>query len=162
MSENQTPFRKMRRFKQQLTDEECIELLQKEPRGVLSVVGENGYPYGFPMDFVYDEGKLYFHCAKEGHKIDAVKACDKVSFSVIDEGVRKDGDWPLHFKSVILFGRIRILQDREEILSKVRLLGLKYFPSAVDVEEELKHSGNRVSCLELTIDHITGKRIKES
>ena len=114
------------------------------------------------MDFVYDEGKLYFHCAKEGHKIDAVKACDKVSFSVIDEGVRKDGDWPLHFKSVILFGRIRILQDREEILSKVRLLGLKYFPSAEDVEEELKHSGNRVSCLELTIDHITGKRIKES
>ena len=162
MSENQTPFRKMRRFKQQLTDEECIELLQKEPRGVLSVIGENGYPYGFPMDFVYDEGKLYFHCAKEGHKIDAVKACDKVSFSVIDEGVRKDGDWPLHFKSVILFGRIRILQDREEILSKVRLLGLKYFPSAEDVEEELKHSGNRVSCLELTIDHITGKRIKES
>ena len=162
MSEKQTAFRSMRRLKQQLTHEECVELLKKEPRGVLSVLGENGYPYGFPMDFVYDEGKLYFHCAKEGHKIDAIQACDKVSFSVIDEGVRKGDDWPLHFKSVILFGRMRILEDREEIISKVRLLGLKYFPDAESVEEELKRSGSRVACLELTIDHMTGKRIKES
>ena len=155
-------FRAMRRFKQQLTDEECIELLKKEPRGVLSVLGDDGYPYGIPIDFVYDQGKLYFHCAKEGHKIDAIRSCDKASFSLIDEGVRKDGDWPLHFKSVILFGRIRILEDREEILSKVRLLGLKYFPSPEEVEEELRHSGNRVCCLELSVEHMTGKRIKES
>ncbi len=85
-----------------------------------------------------------------------------MSFSVIDEGVRKGDDWPLHFKSVILFGRMRILEDREEIISKVRLLGLKYFPDAESVEEELKRSGSRVACLELTIDHMTGKRIKES
>ena len=155
-------FRAMRRFKQQLTDEECVALLEKEPRGFLSVLGDDGYPYGIPIDFVYDGGKLYFHCAKEGHKIDAIQACDKVSFSVIDEGVRKGDDWPLHFKSVIVFGRIRILEDREEILSKVRLLGLKYFPDAESVEEELKHSGSRVACLELTIDHMTGKRVKES
>ena len=155
-------FRAMRRFKQQLTDEECVALLEKEPRGFLSVLGDDGYPYGIPIDFVYDGGKLYFHCAKEGHKIDAIQAWDKVSFSVIDEGVRKGDDWPLHFKSVIVFGRIRILEDREEILSKVRLLGLKYFPDAESVEEELKHSGSRVACLELMIDHMTGKRVKES
>ena len=68
-------FREMRRFKQVLSQEECIEVLKNEPRGVLSLIGEDGYPYGIPMDHWYceEDGKLYFHCAKEGHKLDAVK-----------------------------------------------------------------------------------------
>jgi uncharacterized protein len=67
-------FRKMRRSKQELTKEECIEILKKEPRGVLSVQGEEGYPYGMPMTHWYNEkdGKIYFHGAKSGHKIDAI------------------------------------------------------------------------------------------
>ena len=77
-------FRTMRRFKQELTREECLAVLRSQPRGVLSLLGENGYPYGLPIDYWYNEtdGKLYFHGAKEGHKIDAIRACDKASFCI--------------------------------------------------------------------------------
>ena len=86
-------FRGMRRFKQELTQEECINVLINEPRGILSVLGDEGYPYGMVMNHWYytEDGKLYFHCAKEGHKIDAIKSCDKVSYCVHDEGFRKEG-----------------------------------------------------------------------
>ena len=106
-------FRTMRRFKQELTREECLAVLRSQPRGVLSLLGENGYPYGLPIDYWYNEtdGKLYFHGAKEGHKIDAIRACDKASFCVHDEGQRVAGEWPLHFCSVIVFGRIAPVTD---------------------------------------------------
>ena len=99
----------MRRFKQQITQEECIEVLKNAPRGVLSVHGEDGYPYGLPISHWYNEedGKLYFHGAKAGHKLDAIRANDKVSFCVMDEGYREEGDWALNIKSVIIFGRIK-------------------------------------------------------
>ena len=100
-------FREMVRKKQQLTKEEAIELLKKEPRGVLSLLGDDGYPYGVPIDHWYnpEDGKLYFHCGKRGHKIDAIRSCDKASFCVCDEGYRKEGDWALNIKSVIVFGK---------------------------------------------------------
>ena len=79
-------FRPMRRFKQQLTQEECVEILNTEVRGVLSVLGDDDYPYGIPIDFYYNqqENKIYFHGAKEGHKIDSIKKHNKVSFCVYD------------------------------------------------------------------------------
>ncbi len=157
-----TEFRKMRRFKQALPYEECEEILRGEPRGVLSVLGENGYPYGFPMDFVYEDGKLYFHCAKVGHKLDALRACDRVSFCVMDQGYRKEGDWALNIRSVIIFGRIRFIEDPEETIERVRHLGLKYYPTRESVEEEIRQAGARVQILELTIDHMTGKLVNES
>ena len=96
-------FRKMRRFKQQLEQKECIEVLKSQPRGVLSILGEDGYPYGIPIDYWYceEENRIYFHGAKEGHKIDAIKECDKASFCVYDEGYREEGEWALNIKSVI-------------------------------------------------------------
>ena len=84
-------FRKMRRTKQEITKYECEEVLKQEPRGVLAVAGNEGYPYAFPMNHVYMDGKLYFHCAKEGHKIDALGENNKVSFCVMDQGFRRDG-----------------------------------------------------------------------
>ena len=109
-------FRPMRRFKQLISDEECKEVLLSEPRGVLSVIGDEGYPYGIPMDHWYSEsdGKLYFHCAREGHKLDAIRACDKVSYCVMDKGFRKDGEWALNIRSVVIFGRIKIVDDEEK------------------------------------------------
>ena len=103
-------FRKMRRFKQQVPEENCIEILKREPRGVLAVLGDDGYPYTVPLDFYYDEGdgKIYFHGAKEGHKLDAIAKCDKVSFCVMDQGFKKDGDWALNITSVVVFGRARM------------------------------------------------------
>ena len=53
-------FRKMRRFKQQIPTGDCIKLLEKAPRGILAVLGDEGYPYTIPLNFVYDEGKIYF------------------------------------------------------------------------------------------------------
>ena len=155
-------FRKMRRFKQQLSEEKCVEILKKEPRGVMAVAGENGYPYAFPIDFVYDSGMLYFHCAREGYKLDAIKKCGRVSFCVMDEGFRRDGEWALNISSVIVFGRVKILADSERIIEALRLLGSKYYPSRQDVEREIERTLSRVCMLELEIDHMTGKLVNES
>lgn len=106
-------FREMRRIKQALSQDECTEVLKNEPRGVLSLIGENGYPYGIPMDHWYceDDGKLYFHCAKEGHKLDALNACSKASYCVYDQGYRKEGEWALNIRSVVIFGQISVVEN---------------------------------------------------
>lgn len=156
-------FRGMRRFKQELTKEECIDILINEPRGVLSVIGEGGYPYGMVMNHWYHEadGKLYFHGAKEGHKIDAIKSCDKVSYCVHDEGFRKEGEWALNIKSVIVFGRIRIVEDEEKMREICSNLYRKFDDNEDALKHELTHL-SRVMCLELTPEHMTGKLVKES
>ena len=156
-------FRGMRRFKQELTKEECVNILMNEPRGVLSVIGEGGYPYGMVMNHWYHEadGKLYFHGAKEGHKIDAIKSCDKVSYCVHDEGFRKEGEWALNIKSVIVFGRIRIVEDEEKIREICMNLYRKFDDDEDAPKHELTHL-SRVMCLELTPEHMTGKLVKES
>lgn len=158
-------FRKMRRFKQQLTDEACIQILKHEKRGVLSVLGDDGYPYGVPLDHYYNEenGRLYFHCAMAGHKLDAIRACDKVSYCVTDEGHHEDGvSWSLTFRSVIVFGRMKVLDDHAAALHLARLLGEKFTQDKAYLDNEIKHAGPRMLMLELTPEHITGKRINES
>lgn len=157
-------FREMRRFKQQISTEKCIEMLKKEPRGVLSVLGDEDYPYGMPINFYYDEqdGKIYFHCAKQGHKVDSLNKHDKVSFCIYDQGYQEEGQWPLHINSVIAFGRIKMVEDYEKTVEKSRMLGLKYYPTAESVEEEIKRDVSRVQLLEMTIEHMTGKLVKES
>lgn len=158
-------FRKMRRFKQQLTDEACIQILKHEKRGVLSVLGDDGYPYGVPLDHYYNEenGRLYFHCAMAGHKLDAIRACDKVSYCVTGEGHHEDGvSWSLTFRSVIVFGRMKVLDDHEAALHLAHLLGEKFTQDQAYLDNEIKHAGPRMLMLELTPEHITGKRINES
>lgn len=157
-------FRKMRRFKQQLSGEECSEVLLHETRGVLSVLGDDGYPYGVPINFLYipEDGKIYFHGAKSGHKIDAIRACDKASFCVYDHGYRKEGEWALNVKSVIIFGRIRILEDQDKISEVCRKLCRKFVDDDSYFEYEMVHSGPALQCLELTIEHMTGKLVNES
>ncbi|MBP3771152.1 MAG: pyridoxamine 5'-phosphate oxidase family protein [Treponema sp.] len=156
-------FRQMRRFKQQVSEEKCIEILKNEWRGVLAVLGDDGYPYTIPLDFYYDEGdgKIYFHGAKEGHKVDAIEKCDKVSFCVMDKGFKKDEDWALNITSVVAFGRIKKVEDFEKVKEKVCKLGRKYHPSAEAVEIEWENAKNRVLCLEMTIEHMTGKLVNE-
>ena len=133
-------FREMRRKKQQLEESECVEILKNEKRGVLSVIGDDGYPYGIPMDHYYNEenGKIYFHCALEGHKMDAVKACDKVSYCVFDEGYRNEGEWALNIKSVIVFGRVRVLDDHEQGLRMAELLAEKFTDDRAYIDHEVR------------------------
>ena len=157
-------FRKMRRFKQELSKEECIELLKNEPRGVLSVLGDDGYPYGMPMDHWYDEksGKIYFHGAKAGHKIDAIQKCDKVSYCVYDEGYRKEGEWALNIRSVVVFGRMKALEEQEKKDEICANICRKFTDDEEYLKHELLHSGPAVLCLELTPEHMTGKLVNES
>ena len=157
-------FRPMRRFKQQISEAECIRILNEQPRGVLSLIGDDGYPYGIPLDHWYceEDGKLYFHGAKEGHKIDAIASCDKVSYCVMDEGFRKEGEWALNINSVIVFGRISLVTDPE----KAKLICTNITRKFTDDEEylahELEHAFPRVQCLELTPEHMAGKLVNES
>ena len=154
-------FRPMRRFKQQLTDEECIAILQNEPRGVLAVSGDDGYPYTVPLDFVYENGVLYFHCAKEGHKLDALRACDKASFCVLDKGVKSTEDWSYYFNSVVCFGRVKILLEKDEVMRTAKLLGMKYFPTEEEVNTEVARFADKVCMLAFKIEHMTGKHVHE-
>ena len=155
-------FRPMRRIGQTLFAEEVERVLAQAPRGVLAVHGEDGYPYALPMNFLYQDGKLYFHCAREGHKLDALTADSRVSFCVMDQGYRREGEWALNIRSVVIFGRVARVEDPDRARHIARLLGQKYYPNAQAVEAELEKAMDRVLILELTIDHMTGKLVNES
>lgn len=157
-------FRELARKKQRLTQEECIELLKAQPRGVLSVISDDGYPYGLPIDYWYNEedGCIYFHSGKFGHKIDAMKKCDKVSFCVCDEGYREEGEWFLRIKSVIVFGRIRFVEDHQQAIELTRQLSYKYTQDSAYIEDEIRTSGANTLCFALVPEHISGKRVKET
>ena len=157
-------FRKMLRSRQQLSDEECIELLKSQPRGVLSVLGDGDYPYGIPINQFYreEDGKLYFHSGKAGHKIDAIRRHDKASFCVYDAGFRKEGDWALNIKSVIVFGRIELIENRETIYEIARALSRKFTDDAAYIEREIARSGPATLMFALRPEHICGKLVNES
>lgn len=156
-------FREMRRFKQQTSEEECREILHNEKRGVLAVIGDDGYPFAIPMNFYYDEkdNAIYFHGAKNGHKIDALKVCDKVCFTVNNQGYKNDDEWFWRLKSVVVFGRAELIFDPEISEKKARAFGAKYFPSQDYLEAEIKSSFAKMQLIVLHIEHMTGKNIKE-
>ena len=157
-------FRPMRRFKQQISEEECITILKEQPRGVLSMIGDDGYPYGIPLDHWYceEDGNIYFHGAKEGHKIDSITKCDKVSYCVMNEGFRKEGEWALNISSVVVFGRIKKVDDIEKAKHICRTLCLKFTDDEEYIQHELTHALPRVQCLVLVPEHMTGKLVNES
>lgn len=157
-------FREMRRFKQALTAEECKEVLKTSKRGVLSVHGDDGYPYGIPVNHFYDEekGKIYFHCAVTGHKTDAIKRNDKVSFVTTNGGEKREDEWFLRFQSVVVFGRAKLVEDEKEIEKICSALCGKFGQGKEYEESEWKKYGKNVSCVEITIEHMTGKNVKES
>lgn len=157
-------FREMRHFKQQISEEECIRILKEQPRGILSMIGDNGYPYGIPLDHWYSEkdNRLYFHCAKTGHKLDAIAACDKVSYCVMDKGYRKDGEWALNINSVVVFSRMRVVEDEDKKQEICTNLVRKFTDDEEYLRRELTNAFPRVNCLELIIEHMTGKLVNES
>ena len=157
-------FRKMLREKQQLPEAECIDILKTQLRGVLSVMGDDGYPYGVPINHYYCEqdGKLYFHGGKKGHKIDAIMRHDKASFCVFDEGFRRDGEWALNIRSVVVFGRIEFVEDRETVYRISRELSRKFTSDEDYVENEIRRSGAATLMFALTPEHMTGKLVNEA
>ena len=136
-------------------------MLSSAWRGILSVHGDNGYPYGVPVNFLYSDGKIYFHCAKAGHKLDAVRANDKVCFTVLSEPVRNPGEWWNCFTSVICFGHIAEVTDKQEADRLLRLIGAKFFPEGYDLEKDMRNNAQNALVMEITIDHISGKHVRE-
>lgn len=154
-------FRALRRFKQAAAPQECESILSTAQRGILAVHGENGYPYGLPLNYLYLGGKIYFHCAKAGHKLDAIHADDRVCFTVLSEPVKNPGEWWNCFTSVICFGRVHEVFDNEEKDRLLRLLGAKYFPEGYDLEGDMARSARNALLMEITIDHMSGKNVRE-
>lgn len=150
-------FRKMRRHKQELSAEECNDILTVEPRGVLALLGDDDYPYAIPMSHVYVDGKIYFHGALKGHKVDAVRNYSKCSYCVVDSGVKNEGEWWYTFRSVIVFGKIRTLTDRNEKIEKLTYLGDKFFPSHDDTVKEIDRLLDKTEVFEITVEHMSGK-----
>lgn len=157
-------FREIARKKQALTSEQIVEILKTEKRGVLSVSGDDGYPYGLPMNFWYNEknGCIYFHSGKNGHKTDAISADNKVSFCVYDEGYKKDGEWSLNISSVIVFGRMYVVENSDEAVKVYRSLSLKYTSDIEYINSEIQRFAKNTLCYVLQPEHITGKIVNES
>lgn len=152
----------MRRIRQQLTHDECIEILCRATAGVLAVTGDGGYPYAVPLSHVYAGGRLYFHSALQGHKVDAIAADARCSFCIIDRDEVHPESFTTHFKSVIAFGRIHIIDDDEERLAALRMLGRRHAPhDAAGLQREIDKDYGRVLLLRLDIEHLTGKQAIE-
>lgn len=157
-------FRELTRKKQQISAEECTELLVKEKRGILSVNGDEGYPYAMPMNHFYDpeDGCIYFHCGRQGHRIDSLKRSGKASFCVCEAGYREENDWAYHVRSVIVFGTVEIIDDLQEVSRISRQLCYKFTQDEAYIEKEIRYYGKATLLLKLTPQHICGKSVKES
>lgn len=157
-------FRPLVRKNKELPREACLNLLRTEKRGVLSVIGDGGYPYGTPMNHFYndEDGKLYFHCGRLGHRLDALRADGRASFCCTNAGTPIPGSWALQVNSVIVFGRVEIIDDRERVADIAGRLSRKFTDDEAYIREEIRRFGAATLLLSMTIEHICGKTVKES
>ncbi len=152
----------MRRGRQQLPQEECIRILKEATSGVLALPGDGGYPYAVPLSHVHDDGRIYFHSAPEGHKVDAVRRHGRASFCVIDRDDVRGREYTTFFRSVIAFGRISVIGDADEKLRAARLFGDRFNPGDEGaLRKELEKGFSRMLMLRFDIEHLTGKEAVE-
>ena len=154
-------FREMRRGKQLLCMEDTIAVMDRCTNGVLACLGDEEYPYAVPLSYVYLNNKIYFHSAKTGHKIDSITKNPKVSFSVIDEDTIVSEKYTTYFRSVIAFGKARIVEG-DERLEAFKALVEKY---SGDQPEEAKHKEitgcTQAYVIAIDVEHITGNEAIE-
>ena len=155
-------FRKMRRFKQELSAAEAREILEKGSCGVLACAGYDGYPYAVPVSYVFHDGHIYFHSAMEGHKIDAIRGCEKVSFCVVGQDHVVPEELTTYFRSAVAFGRARLIEDETEKRAALTLLGLRYLPNGDDeVQKHIDGAIARTAVVDIAIEHLSGKEAIE-
>lgn len=155
-------FREMRRKKQKLSDAESNEILNSATSGTLALSGDDGYPYAVPLSFVYKGGSIFFHIAREGHKLDSIRRSDKASFCVIDKDEVITPELTTHYRSVIVFGRIRLLEDEAGIIHALECLAEKYSPGYSErTQQAIARELKNVAIAELVIEHMTGKQAIE-
>ena len=156
-------FRPMRRSAQALDGGACVEILERGTSGVLAVAGDGGWPYAVPLSYAFDGEKLYFHCAREGHKLDAIRREARASFCVVDRDDVKPAEYTSYFRSVIIFGRVRVLEDEAQKRAAIELLARRYFPedSAENRRRAIEREWTGLCMLEMDIEHMSGKEAKE-
>ncbi len=156
-------FREMRRKRQALDAEEMADVLHKGTSGVLALSGDDGYPYAVPISYVYDGNKIFFHCAKSGHKLDSIHRNAKASFCVIAQDKIVPEKYTTYFKSVIVFGQIRVMEDEMEMRAAIEKLAIKYAPedTATGRKNAIDREWKPLCMLEMSIDHMTGKEAIE-
>ena len=156
-------FREMRRKRQALTQAQCQAILEQGSCGVLALSGDDGYPYAVPLSYLYHQGKLYFHCAKSGHKLDALRREPKASFCVVAQDQVAPLEYTTLYRSVIVFGRLRELEDDKEKRAAIEALALKYAPQDTPAhrEEAIRRDWAPLCVLELTPEHVSGKQGKD-
>ena len=151
----------MRRKKQELSPQENADILYRGTSGVLALSGDEDYPYAVPMSYVYDGEKIYFHCAKSGHKLDAIQKNANTSFCVIDQDLVVPEEYTTYFRSVIVFGRIEIMTEKKR--EAIEKLAIKYAPhdTVAGRNQAINRELQALCMLEMTIDHMTGKEAIE-
>ena len=156
-------FRPMRRSAQALGVDACREVLSRGTSGVLALLGYGGWPYAVPMSYAFDGEKLFFHCAREGHKLDAIRREARASFCVVDRDEVVPEEYTTYFRSVIVFGRVRILEDEAQMRAAIELLARRYFPqdSAENRHRAIEREWAGLCMLEMDIEHMSGKEAIE-
>lgn len=148
----------MRRKAQQMSEADCLAVLARAQEGVLSVQGDDGYPYGVPVNFLYADGRILLHCAREGHKMDALRRSDKVSFCVVDERTVVPSEYSTAYRSVILFGRARVVEEAEAMIPLLDALAARFVPDGPDARRIYIDKYLRgVAVVEIAVEHMTGK-----
>lgn len=153
----------MRRKQQQLTEAQCRDILRAGSSGVLALVGADGAPYAVPLSYLWEEGRVYFHCAKSGRKMDAIRHCDRASFCVVGQDRVVPEEYTTYYRSVILSGRLRVLEDPQEVRTAICALARKYHPTdTVEHRDRLIEKEWPALCVvEMTIEEMTGKQARE-
>ena len=156
-------FRAIRRKKSEIDINTAKELLRYGRRGILAVNGDNGYPYAIPLNYYYDSNvhKIYFHGSRVGHKVDAIKACDKVCFTVYGNETIKDEVWSPFVQSVVIFGRCHLIKDTSNAIILLKQFAMKYYPNEQLVDEVIARAGTVTQMFEIDIEHISAKEIQE-
>lgn len=156
-------FREMRRHNQELSADECGQILGRATCGVLAVAGDDDYPYAVPLSYVFDGKKIYFHCARSGHKLDALRRNPKASLCVVDQDQVMPEEFTTYFRSVIVFGTVREVTDDDGRRAAAELLGRRYWPDVTEeaLTQEVSSAWKRLCVLEMTPEHVTGKEAIE-
>ena len=154
-------FRPIRKKKNAISTVCAQKLLAEARRGILAVNGDDGYPYAIPVNYYYDEERqrIYFHGARVGHKVDALKKCDRICFTVIGPEMIKEDAWAPFVQSVVVFGRCRVIDDPSGTL--IKKFAMKYYPDEKLADEEISASGKAVRMYEIEIEHLSGKEVQE-
>lgn len=156
-------FREIRKKKNEISIDSAKHLLCTCRRGVLAVNGDDGYPYAVPMNYLYDESKniIYFHGSKTGHKIDSIKKCNKVCFTVFGNETTKDEDWAPYLESVVVFGRCELINNEIEAVNILKTFAAKYYPNEDLISKEIDAFGKAAQIISLKIEHMSGKKVQE-